>query len=271
MWKRRPTVKLFVGDPSARRRPSRLARMRTWRWIPGRTSPVRATIKQSRQVETTPHESTPDTAGLEQDSTAFVEALEVPTGPGHRATIYRLHSAGHYESCSRGQFERLSAVQRTTPVRLTAKDGRRWWWYRDRFWWADARLSAHEIESSILTIDLASESQREAFEQAQAGLVGRNDVATAEDAVPDSVRREVWIRDRGLCVDCGVTAGLAFDHVLPLAVGGTNTAPNLELRCRPCQLRRRANEARATVGKARIGAHAAKEWGVELKDTSWPS
>jgi hypothetical protein len=205
----------------------------------------------------------------------WTEALErearEPPRSGESATTYRLHSADHYVNCSSGQYEHLSGVQRTIPVLLTAKNGWHWWWYRDRFWWADRRMSAREIESTILTIDLASESQREAFERAQAGLVGRNDgVSASADVVPEDVRREVWIRDRGRCVDCGVASSLAFDHVLPVAVGGSNTAPNLELRCRPCQARRRANEARATVGKARIGAQAAKEWGVEVKDISWP-
>ncbi len=203
----------------------------------------------------------------------WTEALEreaqEPSKP-HSATAYRLHSANHYVSCTSGQYEYLSTVQSTIPVLLTENDGWHWWWYRDRFWWADRALSAHEIESTILAMDLSSESQREAFERAQASLAGLDDAGSAEDAVPDHVRREVWIRDRGRCVDCGVASSLAFDRVLPLAVGGSNTAPNIELRCRPCQLRRRANESRATVGKARIGAHAAKEWGVEVKDISWP-
>ena len=266
MWKRRPALKLFVVDPSAPRRRSRLRRISARSWIPGRTSLARATTK--KRSETSPHERrTPDTAALEQDSTAFVEVLEVPTS----GAVYRLHSRDHYVSCSRGQYERMSDVQLSTPVRVAAKAGRHWWWYRDRFWWVDGRLSAREIESTVLTIDLESHTQREAFEQARAGLFGHNGTAPAEDALPDAVRREVWIRDRGRCVDCGVASSLAFDHVLPLAVGGSDTTPNLELRCRPCQLRRRDNEGRATVGKAQIGAHAAKEWGVELKDTSWPS
>ena len=228
------------------------------------------------KLEALPQETgTPGTGVVEQDSTAFVETLEVPTGgtlqPGEqRPTFYRLHSANHYVSCSRGQYEHLSNVQHATPVLLTARNGRHWWWHRDRFWWVDSGLGASEIASTILALDLSSQSQREGFEQAQAELAGKFDHASAEDAVPDDVRREVWIRDRGRCVDCGVASSLAFDHVLPLAVGGSNTAPNLELRCRPCQLRRRENESRATVGKARIGAHAAKEWGIEVKDISWP-
>ena len=139
-----------------------------------------------------------------------------------------------------------------------------------RFWWVDRRLSAREVVSRVVTTDLSSHDQREAFERAQVELFGREDDASPEYVLPDHIRREVWIRNGGRCVDCGVSSSLAFHHVLPYAVGGSNTAPNLELRCRPCLLRRRANEARATIGRARIGAHAAKEWGVELKDISWP-
>ncbi len=202
----------------------------------------------------------------------WTEALEREAEEplGHGAVVYRLHSANHYVNCSSGQFDHLSDLQRTTPVLLTIKKGWHWWWYRDRFWWADRTLSTREIESTILAMDLSSESQREAFERAQAGLAGRNGAGSAEDAVPDDVRREVWIRDRGRCVDCGVASSLAFEHVLPIAVGGSNTAANVELRCRPCHLRRRANEAKAIVAKARIGAQAAREWGVEVKDISWP-
>jgi HNH endonuclease len=265
MWKRRQALKLFVVSSSAPKRRSRLRRIRPSGWMPARAAAHRRSAR-SRRNGTPDERRVPDTAVLEQDPTAFVEVLEVPTS----GAVYRLHSRDHYVSCSKARYEHLSALQRDTPVRVTAKSGRRWWWYRDRFWWVDGRLSAREIETTVLTLDLESHCRREAFEQAKAGLVGRNG-ASAEDALPDAVRREVWIRDRGRCVDCGIDSGLAFDHVLPVAVGGADTVPNLELRCRQCQLRRRDNEGRATVGKAQIGAHAAKEWGVELKDQSWPS
>jgi HNH endonuclease len=216
--------------------------------------------ERSRHDEALPHE-------IEHDSSAFVEELEVPTG----GTVYRLHSANHFVSCSSGKYEHLSRLQRTAPVRLMAKSKWSWWWYRDRFWWADRGLGAGELASTIVTMDVASHDQREASERAQADLFHHNGDASPEFVLPEHIRREVWIRNDGRCVDCGATSSLAFDHVLPLTVGGSNTAPNLELRCRPCQVRRRDNEGRATVGKARIGAQAAKQWGVELKDTSWPS
>jgi hypothetical protein len=200
--------------------------------------------------------------GLEHDAQEFPLL-------GHNTIVYRMHSADHFVNCSGGQYEHLSVVQRTLPVWLATRSRLRWWWYRDRFWWVDSRLGSREVESAILDLDLASERQRELVEHARADLAGRSDMWERSDAA-DNVRREVWFRDKGRCVDCGVATGLAYDHVLALAVGGSTEAPNLELRCRQCQMRRRANEAKAAVGKARIGAQAAKEWGVELKDVGWP-
>jgi hypothetical protein len=53
-------------------------------------------------------------------------------------------------------------------------------------------------------------------------------------AIPERIRYEVWRRDRGTCVDCGSRARLEFDHIVPLARGGSNTARNLEIRCERC-------------------------------------
>jgi hypothetical protein len=251
---------LAVGDYS---RVSAMRRLRSGRLAAALKDEIDAVQRRLARKQQEVHTKRIWTEALEREA-------QDPSGTGRSVTVYRLHSVDHYVSCTSGQYDHLSAAQLTTPVLLTEKNGWHWWWFRDRFWWADRKLGAREVESAVLGIDLSSESQREAFERAQAGLEGRGDGAPGEDPVPEDVRREVWIRDRGRCVDCGVASSLAFDHVMPIAVGGSNTAPNLELRCRPCQRRRRANEARATVGKARIGAQAAKEWGVEVKDISWP-
>jgi 5-methylcytosine-specific restriction endonuclease McrA len=57
--------------------------------------------------------------------------------------------------------------------------------------------------------------------------------------VPAEVRREVWQRDGGRCTfespdgqQCETQERLEFDHVTPVARGGTATAANLRLRCR---------------------------------------
>jgi 5-methylcytosine-specific restriction endonuclease McrA len=61
--------------------------------------------------------------------------------------------------------------------------------------------------------------------------------------VPLSVRHEVWVRSDGACVDCGSKKLVEFDHIVPLAKGGSSTASNLELRCETCRRARRRSGA----------------------------
>ena len=52
--------------------------------------------------------------------------------------------------------------------------------------------------------------------------------------IPDGVKREVWDRDGGRCVQCGKGDYLEFDHIIPHSRGGANTVGNVQLLCRKC-------------------------------------
>ena len=58
--------------------------------------------------------------------------------------------------------------------------------------------------------------------------------------IPQEVKLLVWQRDRGRCVECGVQSELEFDHIIPLAMGGSNTDRNLQLLCETCNRRKGA-------------------------------
>jgi hypothetical protein len=62
----------------------------------------------------------------------------------------------------------------------------------------------------------------------------------ARESIPQSVRNAVWNRDKGRCVDCGSRERLEYDHIIPIAKGGSNTARNLELRCETCNRKKGA-------------------------------
>jgi hypothetical protein len=47
--------------------------------------------------------------------------------------------------------------------------------------------------------------------------------------IPQAVRREVWRRDQGRCVECGSQERLEYDHIIPVSKGGSNTARNVQL------------------------------------------
>jgi hypothetical protein len=59
--------------------------------------------------------------------------------------------------------------------------------------------------------------------------------------ISDDVKMLVWVRDGGACVNCGSKNKLQFDHIIPVAQGGSDTAENIQVLCAPCNLRKSAN------------------------------
>lgn len=55
------------------------------------------------------------------------------------------------------------------------------------------------------------------------------------------VRQRVWQRYSGRCVDCGATDYLEFDHIIPVAKGGSNDENNVQVLCRRCNLSKSDN------------------------------
>jgi hypothetical protein len=56
--------------------------------------------------------------------------------------------------------------------------------------------------------------------------------------IPREVRQRVWQRYGGRCAECGATAYLEFDHIIPVAKGGNNSDGNVQLLCRMCNLKK---------------------------------
>jgi HNH endonuclease len=56
----------------------------------------------------------------------------------------------------------------------------------------------------------------------------------ARRSIPQDVKIAVSARDGGQCRQCGSTAQLHFDHVIPISRGGANTVANIQLLCGAC-------------------------------------
>ncbi|HRQ89415.1 MAG TPA: HNH endonuclease [Bacteroidia bacterium] len=63
---------------------------------------------------------------------------------------------------------------------------------------------------------------------------------TERSPIPEAVRSEVWRRDKGCCVECGIKQNLQFDHIIPVSRGGATSVQNLQLLCRTCNQRKGA-------------------------------
>ena len=66
------------------------------------------------------------------------------------------------------------------------------------------------------------------------GLENRMSKAAKRQPISDEVRMFVWQRDKGRCVQCGSNEKLEFDHIIPVAKGGSDTERNLQLLCEQC-------------------------------------
>ena len=135
---------------------------------------------------------------------------------------------------SKEQHARVMARQHDVPVEIGCDDERRrtYWLFRDEFYWEDEGYDATELKALILE-RLAQKDRRV---QRAVALMQQTEAmdAPARAAISDEVKIFVWKRDGGCCVKCGSNERLEFDHVIPLALGGANTARNLQLLCEPC-------------------------------------
>jgi HNH endonuclease len=52
--------------------------------------------------------------------------------------------------------------------------------------------------------------------------------------IPQQVKLEVFHRDKGRCVKCGSSQQIEFDHIIPVSLGGSSTANNVQLLCQSC-------------------------------------
>jgi hypothetical protein len=56
--------------------------------------------------------------------------------------------------------------------------------------------------------------------------------------IPRDVRQRVWQRYGGRCAECQATDYLEFDHIIPVAKGGSNSDNNVQMLCRRCNLKK---------------------------------
>jgi 5-methylcytosine-specific restriction endonuclease McrA len=133
------------------------------------------------------------------------------------------------------EIEAIRAEQASMPVALLLQGRRRLWHFHERFFWDSDDLSPEDVRALLL--------QRERKLQQQ--IRSAHSVMRAEEAgrptrvpIPTELRRAVFERDGGQCVQCEGRFDLQYDHILPVARGGATTIENLQLLCADCNRRK---------------------------------
>lgn len=59
--------------------------------------------------------------------------------------------------------------------------------------------------------------------------------------IPRDIRQRVYQRYGGCCAECGSKQYIEYDHIIPVAKGGSNSEQNVQLLCRACNLKKSDN------------------------------
>lgn len=143
----------------------------------------------------------------------------------------------------RDEFQRAAVVHQTRPQFVVRAGERNYWQFRGRFFWDNDELERDEIHAVLATREQRDRARVRRAQEIFASDVGTSAPVSRRPGIPDDVKHLVYTRDGGRCRHCGAHTELQFDHVIPLALGGSSDADNLQLLCGPCNRRKGAGLA----------------------------
>lgn len=132
----------------------------------------------------------------------------------------------------------LLRAQLLEPVALVREGRRRTWLFEDRFYTEDDGLQPLDV---LALIRERERRARRRLERAHATLARENGLAAPRrGTISSDLRRAVFERDGGRCVQCDSDFDIQYDHVIPFSLGGASTVENLQVLCATCNKRKGA-------------------------------
>lgn len=119
-------------------------------------------------------------------------------------------------------------------------EGNLWLFRGDVYFAKDQELTAEDVRALLI---VETNKRRLMLEKAHAlqAMTESYDKPRRRESISQPVRLEVWQRDGGRCVECNSQDRLEFDHIIPVSMGGANTARNIQLLCEACNRRKGAS------------------------------
>ena len=137
-----------------------------------------------------------------------------------------------------------SSYSEVNPVFLPEDEPTRLVYFRDRLFISERLASGSERAEVVLRVKKAvydEEAELSSLRTAVANVEAAIEFQKSgpkRNPIPEDVKLLVWARDGGHCVRCGSDQELHFDHIIPVAKGGSNTAENIQILCQTCNLKK---------------------------------
>jgi HNH endonuclease len=151
-----------------------------------------------------------------------------------------LSCVGRLADLDRATFEANEQRQQLRPVRLYQRSDRTYWQFQGRVYWENDGLDEDAVYALLVT-EQQREDRRIDRAKQMVAMGSKPKVAMTRGQIADDVKQLVWTRDGGRCRNCGSLVELQFDHVIPVAMGGSSELENLQILCGPCNRRKGAS------------------------------
>lgn len=136
------------------------------------------------------------------------------------------------ERWKKREFDARRAAQKDSPVAMLLNGNRKLWYFHDRFYWDD---QGNLRKEDVMALALQRERrEQQELNTAHSLMRAHENGHPTRMPVPRDLRRAVFERDGGKCVECRSGFDLQYDHILPVSRGGATTVENLQLLCADC-------------------------------------
>lgn len=135
------------------------------------------------------------------------------------------------ERWSQKKIEEVNARRANEPLALLEDRRRVLWYFHERFYWDDEDLPSEDVMALALQKE---RNQRRKLQSARSLMNAEADGRPIRTNPTTELKRAVFDRDGGKCVECSSTFEIQYDHIIPVARGGATTYENLQILCAEC-------------------------------------
>jgi len=179
-------------------------------------------------------------SNVEKDCPGLGAAPEEPEGTDRKSRSEWYRACSEYARALREHPNYKDVVSRFVESQQSEPQpglAERMWIYRDRLCRVEP-LGPRDDATERLLVKHHVLRQEQHYEKIRREVEAFENMEKLEgvsrEPIPQGVRLFVWQRDKGQCVKCNRREKLEFDHIIPIASGGSSTERNVQLLCESC-------------------------------------
>jgi hypothetical protein len=119
-----------------------------------------------------------------------------------------------------------------SPQKITQLDGRDYWVYQNEWYSSTRDLQPEDVQALVNASKVRFKQTLDRAKSLASAKI--NPTAHKRGQIPADLRLLIWAKYDGCCADCGSSAELQFDHIIPVVMGGATSEENLQILCGSC-------------------------------------